>query len=205
MQQQLIALLILIGVWMFVAAELVFFVVWFRKNKFIIQISELRNGAYVLRSKRYRVVNDKFYSLLDVWKKKPLKDVSYEQVKHHVLINEGQPIIGVKYIIKFSEVDGKLISWQPDFVNDTKPLIKNILMGWVDVTRAELYERTKPDLSKSEMLTKILLPMGLILLAICCLIFFPKIYESIIQHGNAVAESAVGRFTDTMDKIKPLG
>lgn len=195
---KLTAILILVCVWGFVVLEFIFIISWFRKHKYLLQFSKKDGNTLILKSGRYRRINSNFYSITDIFKRKPFAHNVIN--RDHYIVTESTPIIGVQYTIKIINNS----SWQPVKIDDT-PLINNILIGWLHTTRKELYESTKSEVSRGELLAKIILPIGLIILAMACLIFFPKIYESILTNGNAVANTALSQFSETVNKIVPIG
>jgi hypothetical protein len=135
--------------------------------------------------------------------------VDYDQVKSYEYILESMPFIGAKLGINILiNNDGKnkqYIAWLPKYELTEDELIINTNIVWCSQARTELLEYTKPDEKKVDILMKILLPMGLIILAICILVFFPKIYEVVTQGGQAAVQTAVSNFNSIVEQMIPKG
>ena len=172
------------------------------KNCVKLEISEYVDGVLMVSNYRGRAIENKFYSMRDLLKRQPL--IFEENLEEHMLATESMPIIGVKKTIEAKRIKDKMIIWKH---NNDLPSggFSNNIVAWTDSTRTELYESTKPEVSKADQIKKLLIPMGLFVVALACLIFFPKIYGAIMENGNIVAETAVNRFTETMNKFIPVG
>jgi hypothetical protein len=114
--------------------------------------------------------------------------------------------LGINVLIEYDKEGTKNIkSWLPKYELTEDELIINTTVVWIIQAREELMEYTKPAEEKVDKLMKILLPMGLIILAICMLVFFPKIYNTVTAGGQTAVTTAVNGFTNIVDQIIPKG
>jgi len=187
----------------FVIFLVVFVFYWLKKNSVNLQICEYKEGIYMSTSIRGRFVRNKFYSIRDLFRLHSFP-LNKEDLGDYFLATESAPIIGVKTTIELKKIEDKYVPWKHS-KNIRKSGIDSNKVAWTESTRNELYESTKPEISKAEQFSKIILPIGLIILAIACLIFFPKIYNTIMEQSTKVAETAISRFTETMNRFIPIG
>jgi hypothetical protein len=186
-----------------------FLIYWLRKNDINVQITKGEEGVFMSSGGRYRIAKGQLYHMKDFFKKKPL--ISEEEIKDYIIITEGLPVIGVKKTLKLfngminDDKEESLKPWFPVFNDDIKPELLNSKIAFTETTRKDLYEATKLEMSKAEIMQKIVLPMGMLVLAIACLIFFPKIYAAIKSEGNIAIKTAISRFGELMEGFAPLG
>jgi hypothetical protein len=112
--------------------------------------------------------------------------VLFEDIKKYALVTEGLPFIGVKLSVKLKRMGSKLIPWLPDTDLTDKGITTNTRMVKINYLRVQLYDSTKNPVSTQDLLMKIAVPMGLVMLAIVLVIFFPKMYGAITE-GSATA------------------
>lgn len=148
-------------------------------------------------------IKSTFYPISDLFRRKPFA-VPYEEIKDYFIMAESVPFIGIKHTLKLKIVDGAYYTWKPPEV-DTTPDLSYILLTFTDKTRRELYESTKQIMSNAELVARIALPIGMVVLALGCLIFFPKIYAAVMADGNAAAKTALTGFQEQLNKFVPLG
>lgn len=189
----------LIIYWSIYAVVIILLMAWMRKNNVMVNVSRWGDGVLEARSTRSRVGKDKLiYSMFDLFGRNPL--IVDHQYK---ITTESVPFVGIKYTL-FLMYDGK--DYHPVEIDDDNlnlPLDSNII-SIVNMARTELYENTKPELGMREVLNNFVLPMGTILLAICCLLFFPKIYDAIMEQSTAVAKTAISGWSEAVKGYIPF-
>ena len=174
---------------------------WMNKNRTMIKYSEYKDGALQLNSVRGRVVKEKFHPMMGL---KPID--KYVHVKHndHFMVFEGLPFLGCNKVLLLFKGDKEYLPVEPDFdILESK--ITDTMLSWVAVSRQELFENTKPKMSAADIAREVILPISIIILAVMCLIFFPKIYEQVTAATNAAISSSTGAIADTVNKFIPLG
>lgn len=141
-----------------------------------------------------------FFPIYDLLRRNPLICNDYEE---YIINMESAPIIGPKYLLKLKKIDGENIAWKPPLLNSKTDVTHN-LMAFIGQTREELYDATKLELSKAQLLAQIILPISIVILALGCLIFFPKVYETIAGGGQQALKDSVGVFEGLIEKVRPL-
>lgn len=109
--------------------------------------------------------------------------VDWDDIKMYVLLVEGIPVISAKRMINLAVAGSGLAPSLPPSQLKEDYLITNTMMVRNKALMVDLYEMTKNPLTRNEMLLKLALPMGLILLALAVYVLFPKVYGVIM--GNA--------------------
>lgn len=200
----------------------VFVIYWFRMNHIMVSIDEDVGGVFLNKSFRARVSKGRkitgwlwwkkvtpipkvFYPLWDIKSKNKVEGLEYDKVKDDLVITESVPVFGIRKTLNLVKDKEKgYTAWHPPLEVDNKGLINNVRMVIINKLREEIYESTD-NTTKADMLYKVVLPMALVILAFGCLIFFPKIYGSIIDSGSAALQAATVDWTNMLDKVKPLG
>lgn len=182
---------------------------WMSINSLMVVITKNDEGVLLSRSFRARIKNEQIYPITAFirWRNKKKLDVVWDDIKDSFTVTESAPFIGVKKNIKFKDMGENegLVAWMPPKDLDEKGVITNTRMVKVGTLREELYESTKSPLTKEELFIKVLLPMGLIILAMAMLIFFPKIYDVIIGSSTSAFETARTNVFDWLGQNKPVG
>lgn len=206
LQQLIMAILLFFGVPVFGCVWVLW---WLSVNSLNVTIIKDDEGVLMSRSFRARAKNGQIYpiSAFIRWRnKKRLKGVVWDDIKDCFTVTESAPFIGVKKNIKFKDMgEYGLVAWMPPKELDTTNIVTNTRMVKIGAIREEVYESTKSPLTKQEMLIRVLLPMGLIVLAMAMLIFFPKIYDVIIGHSTTAFETARANVFDWLGQNKPVG
>lgn len=178
-------------------------------NRVEIAISEESDGSFNTKIGRYRLAKDGFYyPIQSLWYrffKKGKISIPHNRLETFIVNVESAPLFGIKKAIKFKSVDGVLFPYSPPtkidltgFTSDTKVVkMRNI--------RQTYFEATKKEISREEILFKFVLPMGLIVLAMALLIFFPKIYHAIMEESNRNYQQASNFIFDYIQQNKPPG
>jgi len=142
-------------------------------------------------------INKKYYKIWDIFSRQPLK-LNPNNMKKYYIASEGLPIVGIKTVLKLKVYRNKelglkfYVPWKPSHkLVETEMDIENVMLAWTSSSRIELYEATKSEMSNQELMLKFVLPVGLIILAMACLIFYPKMYAAVMDSGNAVAKTAM--------------
>ena len=202
---QLQALLILSGMWLFVISIFIFVIYWFKKNNILIQVTEFKNNVIVYSSIRCRIKGNELYSFKDFLGKKEI-GINKDMYKDFLIKSEGLPVFGTNLILNVKRHKGKYF---PYIIylneNEQNVLVDDNMVAWVNEARNDLYKATELKISTQDQVIKFIVPIGIILLAISCLIFFPKMYEVVMETGNAAAKSAISDFTGTLTKFIPKG
>jgi len=202
----LITALIIVGImYLSVFVMGVWVVWWMFRNNIMVQVSEMDEGVFMSYGGRHRIIKGQLFAMRDIWKRHPLKLI-YKEVEKYIMVTESIPIVGVKRTLKLTkDVDGNLIAWKPNIEIKNVDLIKPTLVAWVDKARTDLFETTKQDMTRKEMISKIIVPLSLVILAVCCIIFFPKMYAAVMAGGNAAVNSAFEKFSNLLSEYVPLG
>lgn len=220
---QLIGMMV---IYLIVALEFYMVIWWIRKHKYLINLYEFKSGAMVKSSVRYRVVEvkiyakptnilerfkpklerteNKFYKRFDMFKRGKSPFV-YDEIKDSMLLREGN-FLSAKYEINITQVGEAYKSWVVCKADkEIKDITKNTEVVWIDHARQLLHDYTKADTTNKDLLLKILLPMGVIILAIILVVFFPKMYAAVTSGGNAAASSAVNKWSEMIGQFIPRG
>ena len=198
--------MIIIAYSLFASVPIMIFgtIYWLMKNNIDITINEFKEGVFLNQNIRCRVSKNKLYALKDFLGTKPL-NIDYEEFKDNFMMVEGIPFIGTKRTLKLCKQNNEYFSWEPPIKINAKGKIHNHCIVKINMLRTELYESTS-NTNKADMIYKFATPIALVILALAMLIFFPKIYDKIIEHGAAHFESSFGSWTEQItEKIKPLG
>lgn len=185
----------------------VLFLVFVAKHNIKVQIYTPYGNTWTVKSKRFRVTKDRKDGKMKLYpmglKKKPWADLA--DVEAYMMPAEGRPVVDPKQVIKMRMTDNELQPFMVPLNMDDAGYIPGTLVNKLSELKLELWENTKSPLTKEEMLLKVALPLGLILLAICMLIFFPRIYEAIIAQKVSGFEAAKTSFLDRLKEARPLG
>ena len=169
---------------------------WYQRYKTVERIKQLNNSALKYETTVY-------YWLWDVFKRHPYK---VNNAALNTMVTESTPIIGPRLVIKAEQKpNGNIDSYSVSKDIPTGARISLNAVSWVSESRHELYEETKHIDSKAEMFAKIMIPLGMIVLALACLVFFPKIYAAIMQEGNSAAAAAGKSLAEAIKDMTPMG
>jgi hypothetical protein len=142
------------------------------------------------------------YWIWDIFKRKPY-------IVNNAQMNEipaiSMPIIGIKRIIYAYKDYNQVNAYSISTTIPHQCRVSLNLLSWIAESRKQLYEETKHQDTKAEMFAKIIIPMGMIILALACLVFFPKIYTAIMEQGNAAAQSVGQSLAEAVKQMTPLG
>lgn len=157
---------------------------------------QLNNSALQTEKTRY-------YWIWDVFNRRPYNVLNPDT---NTMVAESMPIIGINKVIKGElQQDGKIHAYSVSHEYPKGARISLNLLSWISESRHELYEETKHIDTKAEMFAKIVVPIGMIVLAVACLVFFPKIYTAIMEQGNSAAASAGEKLANAIKELTPLG
>lgn len=181
---------------------LMFFVVkWMAINNIVINNSTKENGNSKLKQYRGRFnKKGEFMLMLQLFGKSKFH-LKEESLKDYIIdVEGGIPLIGIKKeinIINFKQF------WTPK--DDKINIIDNIKVLKLSNLRKDLWFSTD-NKTKADMLYKIILPLGLIVLAIACLIFFPKMYDKIMEYSGPSIQTATSGWLDSISNtFRPMG
>jgi hypothetical protein len=116
--------------------------------------------------------------------------VLWEDIKDYAIVTEGIPLIGAKLTVKLKRMGSKLVPWSPLKDLDEEGITSNTRMVKINDLRFQLYEATKNAMTREDIMLKVVLPMGLIMLAIILVIFFPKMYGAITEGSKSAFQSS---------------
>ena len=91
----------------------------------------------------------------------------------------------------------RLVPWRPDPVFDKTAKLSDYIVSWVTQDKILAYETTKSE-SRAEMIYKIAIPIGLMVLAALIWILMPTILEKIASYGIPRADSQLEMFKDIL-------
>lgn len=218
------ALLILGAMGLFLILLIVFVIKWMGKNNLLIEVSKMKDGSFIVESMRGREVDGKIYSLRQFFIREKTKPFSHpngmpfytEKIQDQFLAIESMPLIGVKRVLKLKhhEVYNRLAKKKTLlYMSHVPPTKINFEVGgfttnditWMNSTRDILYKETENKLSKEELIHQIAINVGLVLLAICLIIFYPKIHETVVNPALAQLQSQTTSWVDALRGSTRLG
>jgi hypothetical protein len=187
---------------------LVFFIVYMRKHKYIYQISLWKDNVMQQMSKRCRYVKKKdgreyLVGIIDIFgrKKIPLSP----NWRSYLMTAEGVPVVGIRHKLKVF-FDGKqTYYWTFSKKIPGEHINKEEILHFAHESISELWERTKYQETQMEILKQIVFRSSIIVLALACLIFFPRILDSIMENGLRVYGSAIDKWNDVVTSFVPKG
>lgn len=185
---------------------------WISRNNISLSINKYVDGVLLNTTIRCRANKNKdcFYAMHQFIPglKKPImlgkNKITYTQYKDKMIVCDSLPIIGIKKNIEITKTENASKPWLPPNNLDGKGLINNIRMVKISVLRKEIYEMTD-NTTKAEIMQRIIVPSLLIVLALACLIFFPKIYQAIQGSATSAMQTATTAWQDQLTTIKPIG
>lgn len=187
---------------------LVFMFYWLWKNNINISVVENREGVNLYKSGRYRMTKHGLYPIRCFWaqpgKEFPIDILIFNE---YVMVSEGLPLIGTKQTLKlkYDSIDTLYTPWLPPVNLPNEGLVSNIRIVKIAALRQELWESTKSPLTRQELMMKLILPAGLIMLAIVMIIFFPKIYQALQGSNISNYEAAKDSIFNWLGQSKPPG
>ena len=149
-----------------------------------------------------------FYSMMQFGLFKPKQlypDLKYNDVKKYIVSSEGLWLISPKYVLNSIMIKDKLKYYSIPTQYENLTRIDNIRIVKIRKLRKELWDSTS-NVTNADLIYKMILPIAVTILAICCLIFFPRMYDTIMaQSSNALAEAS-NNWIDTITNLKkPIG
>jgi len=199
---------------LFLISLIVYTIYWYRKNNIILSIDELHDS--IIRNKkirgRFHKKSGQFFTILQ-WDffgyriaKTKYSMINYDTYKDFIVTAEGLPLISPTKVLNVAkDYNGLYTPYKIPVDLPSFKSINNIRIVKIRKIRKELWEATE-NTSHAEIIYKLVLPVAATILAICCLIFFPRIYETIMQHSGNALESASSQWFDKITEfMKPLG
>lgn len=225
-----IIIMSVIASWVLIAAVFVWVIWWYNRNNILVSYNEEKDGVNFNTAFRCRKVKKKtrqslvdkikkkpfipqeterLYKLFDFWGRGGVRDIHYSDIKDYFIVTESVPIIGVKLTLNLVKetVGGggvQYTPWHPPEKLDSEGDIDNIVIVKVNKIRETVWESTDNS-SKADMWAQIALPVGLMVLAALCVVFFPKMYDAIMAQKYNAMRLAAENWQDLIGKIKPLG
>lgn len=158
---------------------------------------------YLIKTGKVQIVEEVvYYGMWDIFRRRPLY-INY--ASQNQLVAESVPIVGVRTVIKVRKEGDMLNAYTPNLSVPEGSKTNINLMSWISEVRHELFEETKRQLTKAELFAQIAVPLGIIVLAMACLIFFPKIYAAIMQEGNKAVEVSSRSLGEVIKGMFPGG
>lgn len=211
-----ITLIIILGLYFgFLGALVVFFFIWYKKNNIQLSYDNIRDSVLYNDIYRGRFVDGKFYTIRQFITKPSLffrkaavskfPDMKYDQIKKYIMTLNAKPIIQPTKLLNIMKTkQDKIIPWKPKLKFREDNIINNLRIVKLRKLRKELWLSTD-NTTRADLLYKLALPFGIIILAICCLIFFPKIYDKIMSYSNNALQTAASSWVDQLKNIKTMG
>ena len=186
-------------------AYLVFW--WMSKNRVLYQVSIWENGSLHQNSKRGRIKNIKgityFIGMYDFFRRK--KEILFGDWKEKIIATESVPIIGPKLKLKGYDDGYTITYWSfpeklpAELVNEES--IINFCMDTIKIA----YTRFRHKLTDWELIHQVVIKGGILVLALACLIFFPKIYHTIADAGIQTYQAATSKLEGAIQQFVPKG
>jgi hypothetical protein len=175
------------------------------RNRVELSIVQERDGVLLQSSIRGRLIKGRFYPMRAFWHRWS-KSIDIEgDYKPFVMSAEGSPVIGILKVVNLKKIEDKLIPYCFPDLDELEQQVENLRMVKINVLRGELWEATKTPLSNSELLMKLALPLGMIVLAIATMIFFPDMFEAITKHSTSEMNAAQQVIVDAMKNSQVMG
>lgn len=196
----------------FLIGLIVFTFRWMKLNNLVLSIDSYEDGLLLNKKVRGRFgKNGFFYKFTQLdFKFNKLKchypEIIKENFQDNILTTEGIRFISpnkILNIVKLDEYDYK--AWTPP--NDVSKIkkINNIRIVKLRKLRKELWESTD-NTTRAEQIYRLILPVAATILAMCCLIFFPRIYDHIMSYSNNALASAASSWADQLKNfMRPMG
>ena len=197
--------------WAVVALEIlviIWLIKWLGKNDILVQISKWQAGVMIQSSKRCRLLEkDKEEYLAGMWdlfgRNKILLHPSW---RNYLYSAETTRVIGVSRKLKILEDrQGYISYWKlptnppPEYVNSES------ILNFAYEAIKTAYERFKYTPSEWEIKRDIIIKGGILVLALACLIFFPKIHDVIAQEGRNMYGQAISKLEGILGQFVPKG
>lgn len=188
---------------------IVFVLRWVYINNTIISVSYKENNINKIKGFRGRIAKDgNFYGLRQFRLFKPklqFKNIDFTKEINNFVDIEGMPLISPKQCLNIIKNEEQYKSWVPPYNIKPKEFINNSMIIKINNIREDLWESTD-NTTKADMFYKLIIPIGLIILATACLIFFPKMYEQIMSYYKPGIESAAQGWIESIkNTIIPMG
>jgi hypothetical protein len=183
---------------------------WLFSHNTIIEITYKNKSSVYQKNIRVKLRGNGYYSVNDFFKRKCLLNVNEviipEKCQDHRYLNDGGlPYISPKYTIfvilensQYSVIPLDLKVTDVNEITDTK-------LSWYASTITNLFKETEPVIENMEIFKQYIIPMGLILLAIIVIIFFPKMMAAIEGNTGQVISATTDTLGDMVSKLLPGG
>jgi len=171
-------------------------VYWWNRYNTVLSKKQANDSALQYEKVRY-------YWMWDIFKRKPYK---VNNADCNEMVAESMPIIGVRKVIRAEkQPNGEINAYSVSRDIPDSARISLNAISWISESRHELYEETKHIDSAKELFAKMAIPIGMVILALACLVFFPKIYTAIMEQGNAAASGVGQALADSIKEMIPKG
>lgn len=122
--------------------------------------------------------------------------LDYDEVKAFFIGIEGNPFIGTKRLLNVKRINYiendkemvRFICWIPlPDLHERKSMIDDYTYSWVLKRKVDVYEQNRQE-SLAQVIEKVAIPIGLIILAVILIIFMPKILDKIQEPLRTLSE-----------------
>lgn len=204
------AIYIIVGTYSFLALMFAFTFYWMHKNSLEIKIAQFSDGATISKAGRYRFVKGKYYPIWDMFRRSPLEGMTHHKLKDWWINSEGLPLIGIKktvyvYVSTIDQDKPEYVPFCPPLAEDLPDYkITDTMLSFINSSMMDTWERTRPKMTAEEWAKQVFLPLGVMVLAALCLVFYPKIYESIKAQANPAIGVATGKLGELITGVIPV-
>lgn len=152
----------------------------------------------ILKLVRKQTVNNKALFKL-------LTDLHLPFTEQQVIENKDQILLSLKKRnIEVEGIDFEFFPYKIPLDKDNNGLTSDYNYAFCLNKRVYLYEITK-TISRAEMMARILLPLGLIVLAIFLIIYYPTLYDKITSSYRADAVGVLAKWAEVVTGTPPPG
>jgi len=181
---------------------------WMKRNDILVQISKWQAGVMIQESFRTRYKESSSGEhLIKMWdlfgrNKIPLKP----SWRNYLLSSETTPFIGVKRKLKvYEDKKNNWEYWKIPRNTDKENINSEEIINFTNSSLHNIHERFQYKASDLELIHNIIVKGGILILALACLIFFPRIYEAINQQAGEVYKPALNKLGGVLNQFIPKG
>lgn len=182
-----------------------------KKNKIV--KSEVKVLGFIPIREYFTETKQFLFKMNDFFSKNPFP-LTFDECEKFTITAEGLPLFGINKVLNIKKVlvalpDGtaeyKFIPWCPLPVNrEASVNVDDYTYSWVLKQNIDIWLDSQIE-SKGEALAKLLIPMGMIILAIVALIFLPKIIDKIREPAMMILNQKTDAWLEAIRGVKPIG
>lgn len=182
-----------------------------KRNKIV--KSEVKIFGFFPIREYYTETKQYLFKMNDLMAKNPFP-LTYEDCEKFTISAEGLPFFGINKVLNIKKVlvplpDGKteykFIPWCPLPIKRAASVnVDDYTYSWSLKRKIEIWEQSQTE-TKGQALAKLLIPMGMIVLAIVALIFLPKIIDKIREPAMMMLNQKTDAWLEAIRGAKPIG